>query len=178
MRREAWRRAETPGIVRAGLIEKPVVAAKLLKRAVSPIIVVGHEADGRGESTVLDSVTRIARAIDAPVIATGGVSAELRAKGIVFPLAMSVMEAGFLLQDPEWRPKSGRKPPDFAFLLGIPFTIASVIEAGLASLACDHLKIVSLDRVYHPHCDLSFPYQSQEEWEKALEAIAREVEKR
>ena len=44
MKGEAWLRAETPAIVRATLIEKPGVAAKLLKRAKSPIIVVGHEA--------------------------------------------------------------------------------------------------------------------------------------
>ena len=87
------------------------------------------------------------------------------------------MEAGDRLLDPAWRPVPDRAPPDYAFILGVPFAIASVIEAGLASFAQDHLKIVSLDRLYHPHCDLSLPNQSREEWEKNLDAIAREVEK-
>ena len=56
MKGEVWLRAETPAIVRATIIEKPVVAAKLLKRAKSPVIVVGHEAaegDGSGSWTRL-----------------------------------------------------------------------------------------------------------------------------
>jgi CO dehydrogenase/acetyl-CoA synthase complex epsilon subunit len=173
---EAWLRAETPAIVRATLLEKPGVAAKLLRRAKSPVIVVGHEA-ARGEgSGILDSVIRIARAIDAPLIATGGVSSEFGRRGFTPPMAMSAMEAGDRLLDPAWRPASGRGPPDYAFLLGIPYPIASVIEAGLASFAGDHLKIVSLDRLYHPHCDLSLPNQTREEWEERIEAIAGEVE--
>jgi CO dehydrogenase/acetyl-CoA synthase epsilon subunit len=52
-----------------------------------------------------------------------------------------------------------------------------VIEAGLASFARGHLKIISLDRLYHPHCDLSLPNQTREEWEENLGAIAGEVEK-
>ncbi|MDD1659248.1 MAG: hypothetical protein LUP92_03270 [Methanomicrobiales archaeon] len=177
MKGEAWLRAETPAIVRATLIEKPGVAAKLLKRAKSPVIVVGHEAAEGDGSGILDSIARIAQATGAPVVATGGVSAELGRKGLKASLLLSAMEAGDRLLDPAWRPVPVRKPPDYAFILGVPFAIASVIEAGLASFARDHLKIVSLDRLYHPHCDLSLPNQSREEWEKNLDAIAREVEK-
>jgi CO dehydrogenase/acetyl-CoA synthase complex epsilon subunit len=174
---EVWLQAETPAIVRATLIEKPLVAAKLLKRAKSPVIVIGHEAvEGEG-SMIPDLLSRIVHATGAPVIATGGVSGVLGKKGIRDSLVLSAMEAGDRLRDPAWRPAAGRDPPDYAFILGVPFAIASVIEAGLASFARDHLKIVSLDRFYHPHCDLSFPNQSREEWEKNLEAIAREVEK-
>jgi CO dehydrogenase/acetyl-CoA synthase complex epsilon subunit len=174
---EAWLRAETPAIVRATLIEKPVVAAKLLKRAKSPVIVIGHEAAAGEEAGILDPIARIASATGAPIVATGGVSGRLGKIGIRASIVLSAMEAGDRLLDPAWRPAPGRNPPDYAFILGVPFAIASVIEAGLASFARDHLKIVSLDRLYHPHCDLSLPNQSREEWEKNLEAIAREVEK-
>jgi len=174
---EAWLRAETPAIVRATLIEKPVVAAKLLKRAKSPVIVVGHEAvEGEG-SMIADLLGRIAHATGAAVIATGGVSGVLGRKGIKDSLVLSAMEAGDRLLDPAWRPAPDRDPPDYAFIIGVPYAIAAVIEAGLASFAGDHLKLVSLDRFYHPHCDLSLPNQSREEWEKNLGAIAREVEK-
>jgi CO dehydrogenase/acetyl-CoA synthase complex epsilon subunit len=175
---EAWLRAETPAIVRATIIEKPVVAAKLVKRAKSPIIVVGHEAAGGDGSGVLDPIGRIARATGAPIVATGGISGELGKKGIRASIVLSAMEAGDRLLDPAWRPAPERDPPDYAFIIGVPYAIAAVIEAGLASFARDHLKLVSLDRFYHPHCDLSLPNQSREEWEKNLEAIAREVEKK
>jgi len=175
---EAWLRAETPAIVRATLIEKPGVAAKLLKRAKSPVIIVGHEAAEGAGSRILDSVVRAARATGTPVVATGGVSIELGKRGFRPVIVMSAMEAGDRLLDPAWRPAPDRNPPDYAFILGVPFAIASVIEAGLASFARDHLKIISLDRLYHPHCDLSLPNQSREEWEKNLEAIAQEVDKR
>jgi CO dehydrogenase/acetyl-CoA synthase complex epsilon subunit len=174
---EAWLRAETPAIVRATLVEKPGVAAKLLRRAKSPVIVVGHEAAGGKGSKILDSLIRIAKAVDAPVIATGGVSTELARRGLSPLAVMSAMEAGDRLGDPVWAPAPGRNPPDYAFLLGIPYPMASVIEAGLASFAGDHLKIISLDRLYHPHCDLSLPNQTREEWEENLRAIAKEVEK-
>jgi CO dehydrogenase/acetyl-CoA synthase complex epsilon subunit len=178
MKGEVWLRAETPAVVRATLLEKPGVAARLLRRAKSPVIVVGHEAAGGAGSCLLDAVVRIARATDSPVVATGGVSAELGRMGSAPPMIiMSAMEAGDRLLDPAWQPAPGRRPPDYAFLLGIPFPIASVIEAGLASFAQGHLKIISLDRLYHPHCDLSLPNQTREEWEKNLGAIAEEVEK-
>ena len=122
-------------------------------------------------------MVRTALATGTPVVATGGVSADLGKRGFTSVLVMSAMEAGDRLMDPAWRPAPDRNPPDYAFILGVPFAIASVIEAGLASFARDHLKIISLDRLYHPHCDLSFPNQSREEWEKNLDAIAREVEK-
>jgi len=174
---EAWLRAETPATQRASIIQKPVVAAKLLRRAKSPVILVGHEAvDGEG-GTVLGPVVRIARAIGAPVIATGGVSQELGKMGFPGAIVMSAMEAGDRLLDETWRPVPGRNPPDYAFVLGIPFPIAAVIEAGLASFARGHLKVISLDRLYHPHCSLSFPNLSRDEWGKNLAAIAREVEK-
>ena len=49
MKGETWLRAENPATVRAILVEKPAVVAKLLKRAKSPVIVVGHEAaEGEG----------------------------------------------------------------------------------------------------------------------------------
>jgi acetyl-CoA decarbonylase/synthase complex subunit epsilon len=174
---EAWLRAENPAMPRATLIEKPAVAAKLLKRAKSPVIIVGHEAAGEEGSRILDSVVRIAKAVTAPVIATGGVSADLGRMGFSPSLIMSAMEAGDRLLDSSWEPAPGRSPPDYAIFLGIPYPISLVIEAGLASFARDHLKIVSLDRLYHPHCDLSLPNQTREEWEKSLLAIAKEVEK-
>jgi CO dehydrogenase/acetyl-CoA synthase complex epsilon subunit len=178
MKGEAWLRAETPAIVRATIIEKPVIAAKLLKRAKSPVIVVGHEAvEGKG-SLIADLLGRIALATGAPVVATGGISGELGKKGVRGSIVLSAMEAGDRLLDPAWRPAADRDPPDYAFFIGVPYAIASVIEAGLASFAREHLKLVSLDRLYHPHCDLSLPNQSREEWEKNLEAIAREVEKK
>jgi CO dehydrogenase/acetyl-CoA synthase complex epsilon subunit len=174
---EVWLRAETPAIVRATLIEKPVVVAKLLKRAKSPVIIVGHEVAGGDGSGILEPIARIARATGAPVVATGGVSGVLGKEGIRVSLALSAMEAGDRLLDPAWRPVPGRDPPDYAFILGIPWAIASVIEAGLASFARGHLKVISLDRLYHPHCDLSLPNQTREEWEKLLGIIAEEVEK-
>ena len=177
MKGEAWLRAGNPAIIRATLIEKPVVAAKLLRRARSPVIVVGHEAAAGEAPGVLEAVARMARATGAPVVATGGVSAKLGNGGFSPVLVMSAMEAGDRLQDPAWRPAPGRAPPDYAFLLGIPYAIASVIEAGLASFARDHLKIISLDRLYHPHCDLSLPNQTRDEWVATLGAIAREAEK-
>ena len=177
MKDEAWLRAETPATPRASIIQRPLVAAKLLRRAKSPVIVVGHEAaEGEG-SPALGPVVRIARAIGAPVIATGGVSQELGRRGFTGAIAMSAMEAGDRLGDPSWEPGPGRSPPDYAFLLGIPWPIASVIEAGLASFARGRLKLVSLDRLFHPHCDLSLPNQTREEWEAALGVIAAEVEK-
>ncbi|MDD1667457.1 MAG: hypothetical protein LUO96_03220 [Methanomicrobiales archaeon] len=173
MKGEAWLRAENPATVRAALLEKPPVAAKLLRRAKSPVIILGHEAS----VAVLDAVVRMARATGAPVVATGGISAELARKGFTPSLVMSAMEAGDRLRDPSWEPVPGRSPPDYAFFLGIPYSISSVIEAGLASFARGHLRMVSLDRLFHPHCDLSLPNQTREEWEAMLAAIAREVEK-
>ena len=176
MKGEAWLRAENPATVRAVILEKPAVAAKLLKRAKSPVMVVGHEAGGEGPG-ILDPVARIARATGAVVLATGGVSAGLAKRGFTGGKVMSAMEAGDRLLDPAWEPGPGRSPPDYAFFLGIPYPIASVIEAGLASFARGRLKIVALDRRYHPHCDLSLPNQTREEWQVALGAIAKEVER-
>nr|NIO20490.1 CO dehydrogenase/acetyl-CoA synthase complex subunit epsilon [Candidatus Aenigmarchaeota archaeon] len=67
---------------------------------------------------------------------------------------------------------------DLALILGLPYYMGFVIESGLKSFAYSHLKTISLDQYYQPHCNWSFPNISVEEWDKNLNIITIEVEKK
>ena len=177
MAAEPWQRAETPGPKKAMVITKPEVVCAMVKKAKSPIFVVGHEAAeiDLGNGKPIDYVVRIARAAGIPVVATAQTVAEFLKRGFQPVAWMSAMDIGNRLTDPGWNVSGEENPHDLALLLGIPYYVEWVIESGLKSFA-PNLKTISLNRFYQPHCDWSFQNLSIEDWRKNLEAIAGRLE--
>ncbi len=180
MAAEPWQRAEIPGPKKALVIKKPEMVADLVKRAKNPIFVVGHEAAeiDLGDKKPIDHIIRIAKATDIPVVATAHTVAEFLKRDFKPAAWMSAIDIGNRLTDPEWSISGKGGPHDLALILGIPYYMEWVIESGLKSFAFHHLKTLSLDRFYQPHCNWSFPNIPIQVWDRNLEIIAEGVEKK
>lgn len=193
MAAEPWQRAEIPGPVKALVITKPEVVAGMVKKAKHPIFVVGHEAvKGHsfqislhpseenikidlGNKKPIDYIIRIAKAAKIPVVCTGPTMPEFLKRDFKPATWMSSMDIGNRLTDPGWSVSGEGGPHDLALIIGITYYMEWVIESGLKSFA-PHLKTISLNRHYQPHCNWSFPNLSLEDWYKNLETIAQKVE--
>jgi acetyl-CoA decarbonylase/synthase complex subunit epsilon len=175
---EPWQRAEVPGTVKASVITKPEVVVAMLRRAKHPIFIVGHEAAeiDLGGKKPIDYIIRTAKVAKVPVVATAQTVGEFLKRDFRPAAFMSAMEIGGRLTDPGWSVVGEGTPHDLALILGIPYYMGWVIESGLKSFA-PNLRTISLDRFYQPHCNLSFPNLSLDDWRKNLELITQEVEK-
>jgi len=174
---EPWQRAEVPGPVKAQLLTKPEVVSALLKRAKRPLLVVGTGVLGEEGGRALDYVIRIARAGKIPVVATAHTAVELKRRGFQPAARMAAVEICSRLTDPGWSLQGDGQPHDLVLILGLgPYYMEWLMESGLKSFAL-HLRTISLNRFYQPHCSWSFPNLSEEEWYKNLERIAEELER-
>ncbi|MFH1328006.1 MAG: carbon monoxide dehydrogenase beta subunit family protein [Candidatus Bathyarchaeota archaeon] len=177
---EPWQRYEISGPIKASVIQKPEVVSALLKRAKNPIFVVGYEStqvDLRGKKPI-DYVIRIAKATNIPVVVTSHILAEFLKRNFTPAAWMTSMDIGNRLTDPEWSISDKKGPHDLALILGIHYYMSWLIESGLKSFAFRHLKTISLDRYYQPHCNWSFPNISLKDWDANLNMIAEGVEKK
>jgi acetyl-CoA decarbonylase/synthase complex subunit epsilon len=159
-------------------LTRPQVVSALLRKARNPILVVGPKAegvvaDGKGP---LDYVIRLARVKGIPVVANPPLVPRFLERGFEPDAAMSAVEIGSRLADPEWSLK-GEPPHDLALILGLTYYVGWVLHSGLKSFAYRHLRTISLDRHYQPQAFWSLPNMGAEEWCKMLEAIVKEVEK-
>jgi acetyl-CoA decarbonylase/synthase complex subunit epsilon len=181
MAAEPWQRYEVPGPTKAVPITKPEMVAALLKRAKNPILIVGHEAaevefeDGKKP---IDYAIRIAKATETPIVATANTVAEFLKRDFKPAAWMTAVDIGNRLTDPAWTVSEKDPPHDLALFMGITYYMAWVIESGLKSFAFRHLKTISLDRYYQPHCNWSFPNLLLKDWSKNLNIIVEEVEKK
>jgi len=180
MAAEPWRRAETPGPVRALVITRPGDVLAAMKKAKNPILVVGSEVVkidlGNGKKPI-DYVLRIAKATKIPVITTAQMIGEFLKRDFQPTAWMSAMDIGNRLTDPNWSVSGQGKSHDLALFIGIPYTMDWLIQSGLKSFA-PHIKTMSLDRFYEPNANWSFANLSLEEWHETLEAIALGVERK
>lgn len=173
MAAEPWQRAEIPGPTKALVITKPEVVVAMIKRAKRPILIVGHEAkdiDLGGEKLV-DYVIRLAKATNAPVVATAHVVGEFIKRGFQSGAWMSVMDIANRLLDPEWRGLDGMGQYDLALFMGLPYYMEWVVLSSLKHFSLN-LKTISLDRFYQPHATWSFPNLSPENWQSHLIVIS------
>lgn len=174
---EACQGTEISGPIKAIVIKKPGMVQTMIRKAKRPIFVVGHEAAevDLEDKRPIDYVVRIAKAANVPVVATAQTVAEFLKRDFQPDAWMSAMDIGTRLTDPMWSISGEGAPHDLALLIGIPYDMAWLIESGLKSFA-PNLRTISLDRFYQPHCSLSFPNLSLDDWHKNLELIAQKVE--
>jgi CO dehydrogenase/acetyl-CoA synthase complex epsilon subunit len=172
-----WQRYEVPGSSQSTVVTKPAVIAALLKKAAHPLIVVAHEADfsEKPAANPVNFIIRIATAGKIPVIATPSTAPSLRNKGFNPVVTLSTMEIGSRLNDPGWCIPGSDQHPDLVLFIGFPYIMGWLLQSGLKSFAPKGVRFISIDRRYQPHCTLSFPNLSMDDWVANLSAIADEV---
>ncbi len=177
---ESWQKYEIPGTSKATVIVKSEMVSALIKRANNPIFIVGHEAAEivLEKKAPIDYIIRIAKAANIPVVTTAHSMSKFLDRDFEPTACMTAMDIGNRLTDPNWSIIDEKGAHDLVLILGLPYYMGWVIESGLKSFAYKHLKMISLDRYYQPHCNWSFPNLSLENWKRNLEIIAKEVEKK
>jgi len=173
---DAWQRAEIAGPTKAFVIPKPEVLAAMVKRAKRSILVVGHRAVEVPEGEpYIDSIIRIAKAGNIPVVATAHIVGEFIKRGFQPAAWMSAVDITSRLQDPAWMGLDDKGQYDLAIFTGIPYYMEWLLLSGLKHFAT-HLKTVSLDRFYQPQASWSFGNVPLKDWNAYLETVANQLE--
>jgi acetyl-CoA decarbonylase/synthase complex subunit epsilon len=173
---EAWQRAEIGGPTKAFVIPKPDVLVAMIKRAKRPILIAGHRTVEVPEGEpYIDTIIRIAKAGNIPVVATAHIVGEFVKRGLQPSSFMPAVDITARLQDPSWNGLDGKGQYDIAIYTGIPFYMEWLLLSGLKHFAT-HLKTVALDRFYQPQASWSFGNPSLKDWKTYLETIANQLE--
>lgn len=172
-----WQRYEVPGSAQATVVTRPAVIATLLKKATHPLIVVAHNTDAPAGASgnPVDIIIRIAGPGKIPVITTPSSAPAFRKRGFNPAAVLSAMEIGTRLNDPGWVVSSDYGHPDLVLFIGFPYITGWLLQSGLKSFAPRGTRLISIDQRYQPHCTMSFPNLSSDEWISMLNAVADEV---
>lgn len=175
---EPWQCAEIAATKKANAM-KPEVAAALIKKAKRPILVVGSNATKRtlNGKLLIEYLIDFSQASGVPVVATAHIVGEFLKRGYEPAEFMSAMDIGNRLVDSEWPGIDGKGHPDLALWVGLPYYMESLILSGLKHFAPD-LKTMTIDNVYHPHANWSFPNISVNDWIENLKILTEKFEKR
>jgi acetyl-CoA decarbonylase/synthase complex subunit epsilon len=174
---EPWQCAEVSATKKANPITKPEAAVAMIKKATTPILIVGSNATERWMEgkQLIDYLIDFARASKVPVVATAHMVGEFLKRGYEPAGFMSAMDIGNRLVDPEWQGLDGKGHPDLALFVGLPFYMEGLILSGLMHFAPD-LKTMTLDNMYHPHASWSFPNGTLEDWANNLTVMTSKFE--
>lgn len=176
VKEEPWQTAEIAGPKKALLILKPEVIAAMMQRAKRPILIVGHLAaeDYSDDAKMIDYAIRMAKTTGIPVVATAHTIREFIKRNFNGATAMTVMDIGERLADPEWQGLDGESPYDLALFMGLPYYLEFVVLSGLKHFSTK-LKTISLDRFYNPHATWSFPNLSIKNWKENFEVLTNKL---
>lgn len=176
---EPWQTAEIPGPKRAFVITKPEAVAAMIKKAKHPILIVGSktaEIDVE-DKKLIDYMIDFAKKSKIPVVATAHMISEFLKRGYKPASWMPAVDIGNRLVDPEWSGIDGKGPHDLALFIGLPYYMEWAILSGLKHFA-PNLKTITLDNVYHPQANWSFPNTSVKDWSENFRIIMEKFEKR
>ncbi|MBS7610961.1 hypothetical protein KEJ27_01920 [Candidatus Bathyarchaeota archaeon] len=173
-RSEPWMKAEVPGTRRATIIEKPELAAELLKQGGRILVVCGN-----GVSTVLskrsllDYIVDVAEAVDAHIATSSMAYAKIKSR-LTNATWISPMEVAHRVPDPEWMGLDGKGAYKTMVFIGLPYYMTWLILTGLKNFA-QSVKTISLDRFYQPNASWSLRNMNIGEWEQFLEALVNKL---
>lgn len=166
-----WQISNIPGPKTASVLKSGEAAAKIIKRAKRPILIVGArivKETAAGEPLV-KYVVELAK-LGIPVVATAHSRKILLENGVKPVATMPLINITNMLKDPEWRGFDGNGGYTHAIFFGITYYLQSQMLSALKHFA-PKLVTISLDKEYHPNATWSFPNLSDEEWKEALDKL-------
>jgi acetyl-CoA decarbonylase/synthase complex subunit epsilon len=176
---EPWQTGEIPGPKKALVITKPEVVAAMIKKAKHPILIVGSKATEieLEDKKLIDYMINFAKKSKIPVVATAHMIGEFLKRGYKPASWMPAVDIANRLADPEWNGIDDKGSHDLALFVGLPYYMEWTILSGLKHFA-PYLKTITLDNVYHPHANWSFPNTSLKDWMENFRVIVEQFEKR
>ncbi len=173
MRAEPWQIAETCGPKKAQTLKKPAVVKVMLKKADSPLFIVGAEAittEGPGGGTMVDYFIKLAQKTKVPIVATAQTIKAFLDKGFTEAVSINAMDIIYLLTDPKWKGAHNKGPHDLVLTFGYPYYYEWLMLAGLVNFATQ-IKTITLGRYFQPHASWSFPNLKVKNWHEALDKL-------
>ncbi|MBU4373215.1 MAG: CO dehydrogenase/acetyl-CoA synthase complex subunit epsilon [Euryarchaeota archaeon] len=148
----------------------PSVSGKMLARAKRPLLIVGSQIHN-GE--VLSRVIAIGKK-GIPIAAVGNSYKSLADKGLdAYYINMHALAS--YLCDPSWQGLDGKGGYDVVAFFGITYYYASQAISALKNFS--KIKVISIDKYYHPNADMSFGNLKDDVFIAALDEVIAELPK-
>ncbi len=149
----------------------PSVPGKMLARAKRPLLIVGSEVH---DKDVLARAIAIGKA-GVQIAAVGNAYTSLGDKGLdVHYINMHALAS--YVCDPGWKGLDGKGNYDLVVFFGITYYYASQAISALKNFS--NIKVISIDRYYHPNADMSFGNLKDDVFLQALDMVIAELPKR
>jgi len=148
----------------------PAVPGKMLAKAKRPLLIVGSEID---DEEVLARVVALGRA--GIQIASVGDSHKYLADKELDAHYVNLHALASYLCDPQWPGLDGKGGYDLVVFFGITYYYASQAISALKNFS--NIKVVSIDKYYHPNADMSFGNLKQDVFIQALDEVIAQLPK-
>ncbi len=149
----------------------PAVSGKMLAKAKRPLLIVGSEVH---DKDVLERVVAMGR-VGIQIAAVGDAYTSLGDKGIDVYYANMHALASYLC-DPQWQGLDGKGGYDLVTFLGITYYYASQAISALKNFS--KVKVISIDRYYHPNANMSFGNLKKDVFIAALDEVINQLPKK
>ena len=149
----------------------PAVQGKMLAKAKRPLLIVGSEID---DEDVLARVVAIGKT-GIQIASVGDSYKYLGDKGLDAHYANMHALASYLC-DPEWPGLDGKGGYDLVVFFGITYYYASQAISALKNFS--KIRVISIDKYYHPNADMSFGNLKKDVFIAALDEVIKELPKR
>ncbi len=149
----------------------PAVQGKMLAKAKRPLLIVGSEIE---DKDVLARVVEIGKT-GIQIASVGDSYKYLSDKGLDAHYANMHALASYLC-DPEWPGLDGKGGYDLVVFFGITYYYASQAISALKNFS--KIKVISIDKYYHPNADMSFGNLKKDVFIAALDEVIKELPKR
>ncbi len=146
----------------------PAVAGKMLAKAKRPLLIVGSHVH---EKDVLSKAVAIGKT-GIQIAAVGNAYTSLGDKGLDVHYANMHALASYLC-DPNWKGLDGKGNYDLVAFFGITYYYASQAISALKNFS--GIKVISIDKYYHPNADMSFGNLKQDVFIAALDEVIKEL---
>ena len=148
----------------------PAVAGKMLARAKRPLLIVGSQVH---DEEVLARAVAIGNC-GIQMAAVGNACTSLGDKGLDVHYANMHALASYLC-DPNWRGFDGKGGYDLVVFFGLTYYYASQAVSALKNFSS--IKVISIDKYYHPNADMSFGNLKNDVFIAALDEVIKELPK-
>ena len=148
----------------------PTVTGKMLARAKRPLLIVGsqvHEEDVLARAVALGKT-------GVQIAAVGNAYKSLGDKGLDVHYANMHALASYLC-DPNWKGLDGKGNYDLVVFFGITYYYASQAISALKNFS--NIRVISMDKYYHPNADMSFGNLKKDVFIEALDMVIAELTK-
>ncbi len=148
----------------------PAVSGKMLAKAKRPLLIVGSQVH---EEEVLSKAVALGKE-GFQIAAVGNAYTSLGNKGLDVHYANMHALASYLC-DPNWKGFDGKGNYDLVAFFGVTYYYASQAISAIKNFS--KIRIISMDKYYHPNADMSFGNLKKDVFIAALDEIIAEIRK-